>query len=95
MTTPGWIRPIAEALDEAGWPGPVEVEADEAGHVHVRWNGRHVEAVSVEAAVLFIEADTRAKAAEAHEHSWDGNGCCACGDHELREEDARNYPRKP
>lgn len=49
----------------AGWDGHVDVSETDDGHVHVRWNGRHVEAVSEEAAALFIEQDTRAKAATA------------------------------
>ena len=67
--TPAWIRPIEAALAEAGWHGDVSVDAgsspDGDTRVHVRWNGRHVEAVSVEAAAEFIRRDAAAKEAEA------------------------------
>lgn len=56
---------LREVIAATGWAGPVDVSETDDGHVHVRWDGRHVEAVSVEAAALFIQADTRAKAAAA------------------------------
>jgi hypothetical protein len=45
-----------------GWTGPYEVGYD-FGRVAVTFGARRIEAVSVEAAILFIEADTRARAA--------------------------------
>lgn len=57
-------QPVYDALRDVGWTGDFVCE-ETADRVHVRWNGRHVEAVSLEAAAAFILADARAKAAEA------------------------------
>jgi hypothetical protein len=56
------VSGVHEALLDAGWTGATEIEHTPDGHVHVRWSGRHVEAVSIEAAALFIRSDARAKA---------------------------------
>lgn len=53
---------LRETLRELGWTGRVNVSTTEDGHVHVRWDGRHVEAVSAAAAAEFIRRDAAAKA---------------------------------
>jgi hypothetical protein len=54
------IADVVHAND--GWEGPVVIRVSDDDHVHVEWNGRHVEALSLEAAAEFIRADARAKA---------------------------------
>lgn len=99
---PAWIRPLAEALAEAGWHGAVDIEAvpqpGDEPRIHVRWNGRHVEAVSVEAAAEFIRRDAAAKVAEMNalddanilgtHTDWSGCSCAACDGMEPPDPDA-------
>jgi hypothetical protein len=54
MTRAVDVAGLREVLLEAGWTGATEVEHTPDGHVHVRWNGRHVEGLSVEACAEYI-----------------------------------------
>lgn len=57
---------LHEVIAATGWAGPVDVSETDDGHVHVRWNGRHVEGVSVEACAEYIRRHTAAmEAAQA------------------------------
>ncbi len=50
----------------AGWDGPVSVwDEHDPERVIVAFGGRRIEAVSIEAAILFIQSDTRARESAA------------------------------
>jgi len=78
---------MSDVLDEAflaaGWLGVTETWEDEAGHIHVEWNGRHVEAVCIEAAAIFIRRDAQEREqAECPHREWytmNPPKCVACG----------------
>ena len=54
-------RQIEDALAVAGWTGTYRIETT-TDRVHVRWNGRHVEAVDIHSAAAFILADAKERA---------------------------------